>query len=191
MGIYFNLQRHFFTGNSDWSKYVNEDIEFSKNAFELNKNAEELRTEVITYKDKQGNIYKLRDGNIYKVDKNGYEFYKPELDNNAFRANLTEISRDKEWNGTSVTAQGIQLIAEVYLMNRLGTYSGKLMSKPFGSYAVRIAKELGTESRYYNILKSAYKGIRASENASPFGMAAYTFGSMTKRNNELGYDGIS
>ena len=64
------------------------------------------------------------------------------------------------------------------------------MSKPFGSYAVRIAKELGTESRYYNILKSAYKGIRASENASPFGMAAYTFGGMTKRNNDLGYDGL-
>jgi len=166
IGNLFQSATSFFTGNSDWSKYVNEDIEFSKNAFELNKNAEELRTEVITYKDKQGNIYKLRDGNIYKVDKNGYEFYKPELDNNSFKSNLTEVSRDKEWNFTSVTAQGAQLIAEVYLMNRLGTSSGKLMSKPFGSYAVRIAKELGTESRYYNILKSAYKGIRASENAS-------------------------
>ena len=190
IGNLFQSATSFFTGNSDWSKYVNEDIEFSKNAFELNKNAEELRTEVVTYKDKQGNIYKLRDGNIYKVDKNGYEFYKPELDNNSFKANLTEVSRDKEWNGTSVTAQGAQLIAEVYLMNRLGTSSGNLMSKPFGSYAVRIAKELGTESRYYNILKSVYKGIRASENASPFGMAAYTFGGMTKRNNELGYDGL-
>ena len=190
IGNLFQSATSFFTGNSDWSKYVNEDIEFGKNAFKLNKNAEELRTEVITYKDKQGNIYKLRDGNIYKVDKNGYEFYKPELDNNSFKSNLTEISRDKEWNFTSVTAQGAQLIAEVYLMNRLGTSSGKLMSKPFGSYAVRIAKELGTESRYYNILKSAYKGIRASENASPFGMAAYTFGGMTKRNNDLGYDGL-
>ena len=190
IGNLFQSATSFFTGNSDWSKYVNEDIEFSKNAFELNKNSEELRTEVVTYKDKQGNIYKLRDGNIYKVDKNGYEFYKPELDNNSFKANLTEVSKDKEWNFTSVTAQGAQLIAEVYLMNRLGTSSGKLMSKPFGSYAVRIAKELGTESRYYNILKSAYKGIRASENASPFGMAAYTFGGMTKRNNELGYDGL-
>ena len=49
-------------------------------------------------------------------------------------------------------------------MNRLGTSSGKLMSKPFGSYAVRIAKELGTVSRYYDILKSAYKGIREYEN---------------------------
>ena len=190
IGNLFQSATSFFTGNSDWSKYVNEDIEFSKNAFELNKNAEELRTEVVTYKDKQGNLYKLRDGNIYKVDKNGYEFYKPELDNNFFKSNLTEVSRDKEWNFTSVTAQGAQLIAEVYLMNRLGTSSGKLMSKPFGSYAVRIAKELGTESRYYNILKSAYKGIRASENASPFGMAAYTFGGMTKRNNDLGYDGL-
>ena len=175
IGNAFQTLTSALTGNSKWSQYVNQDIEFAKNIGRLNKEALNLRQDVVFYTDKQGNKYKYTLGNLYKLDKDGNEVYDAKIDNNDFLSNLKETGRDKEWSISSVTATATQVIAEMYLTNKLRVGLGNLASKPFSAYAIRTAKELGTESRWYNILKTTAKGIKATDNASPIGMAVYTF----------------
>ena len=86
------------TGNSKWSQYVNQDIEFAKNIGRLNKGASDLRQDVVFYTDKQGNKYKYTLGNLYKLDKDDNEVYDAKIDNNDFLSNLKETGRDKEWS---------------------------------------------------------------------------------------------
>ena len=189
-GEFFKGVTSFITANSDWSKVVNEDIDYSTNVARLNRMSDALQQEVITYKDKSGNTFKYRDGNIYAVGKDGKEYYDATIDNNTFKSNLNEVSKEKEWNVTSVVATTAQVLAEIYVTNKVGLGTGSALSKPFGSYALKIANELGKENRWYNTLRGTYKALKAPNNASPIGMALYSFGGNVERNNQLGYDGV-
>mgnify|MGYP003619005363 CR=1 FL=1 len=189
-GEFFKGVTSFITANSDWSKVVNEDIDYSTNVARLNRMSDALQQEVITYKDKSGNTFKYRDGNIYAVGKDGKEYYDAKIDNNTFKSNLNEVSKDKEWNVTSVVATTAQVLTEIYVTNKVGLGTGSALSKPFGSYALKVANELGKENRWYNTLRGTYKAIKAPNNASPIGMALYSFGGNVERNNQLGYDGV-